>query len=246
MRLALLADIHANDEALRACLDHARTRGADRLIFLGDYVGYGPDPERVVETVMACVADGAVALRGNHDHAIADRRETMTVDAMTAIAWTRGQLGPTLRAFLADLPMTIAEDDRLYVHADASAPSRWIHVTDDDQARHSLGATQARLTFCGHVHVPALYGITETAKLTRFRPVAGVAVPLSRQRRWLAVLGSVGQPRDGNPASCYAMLDTATSEIVTLRVPYDHAATAAKIRAAGLPDALAARLATGQ
>jgi diadenosine tetraphosphatase ApaH/serine/threonine PP2A family protein phosphatase len=246
MRIAFLADIHANLAALRACLDDVRARGADRIVFLGDFVGYGPDPEAVVETVMACIAAGAVAVRGNHDHAIGESRESMTVDAQTAIAWTRGQLGPAARSFLAGLPLTIAEDDRFYVHAEASAPARWIHVIDDDDARRSLAATAARLTLCGHVHAPMLYGISETAKLTRFRPAAEAPVPLSRQRRWLAVLGSVGQPRDGSPAACYAMLETASLELATLRVPYDHAATAAKIRAAGLPEALAARLAAGR
>jgi diadenosine tetraphosphatase ApaH/serine/threonine PP2A family protein phosphatase len=246
MRIAFLADIHANLEALRACLDDVRARGAERIVFLGDFVGYGPDPEAVVEAVMAQVAAGAAAVRGNHDHAIAEHRWSMTVDAETAIAWTRGQLGPAARAFLAGLPLTIAEDDRLYVHAEASAPARWIHVIDDDDARRSLAGTAARLTLCGHVHAPMLYAISETAKLTRFRPAAAVPVPLSRLRRWLAVLGSVGQPRDGNPAACYAMLETATFELVTLRVPYDHAATAAKIRAAGLPERLAERLAAGR
>ena len=107
------------------------------------------------------------------------------------------------------------------------------------------GLTRAQLTFCGHVHVPSLYGISVTGKITTFRPVPGVAVPLQRQRRWFVVLGSVGQPRDGNPASCYAMLDTARAEITYLRVPYDIDSAAAKIRAAGLPDALAARLRRG-
>jgi diadenosine tetraphosphatase ApaH/serine/threonine PP2A family protein phosphatase len=246
MRIAFLADIHANLEALHACLGDARTRGAERFVFLGDYVGYGPDPEAVVEAVMTCVAQGAMAVRGNHDHAVGDMREAMALDAQTTIAWTRGRLGAAARAFLADLPLTLTDDDRLYVHADASAPARWHYVLDDDAARRALAATGARLTLCGHVHVPMLYAINAAAKLTRFRPPADMPVPLSRQRRWLAVLGSVGQPRDGSPASCYAMLETATFELVVRRVPYDHAATAAKMRAAGLPEALAARLAAGR
>jgi diadenosine tetraphosphatase ApaH/serine/threonine PP2A family protein phosphatase len=245
MLIALMADIHANREALAACLAHARDRGAERLVFLGDYVGYGADPEFVVDTVAACVGEGAVAVRGNHDHAIAQARLPMTNDAWTAIAWTRGRLGPAARTFLAALPLTIADGERLYLHAEASTPERWIYATDAEAASRSLAATRAQLTFAGHVHVPSLYGISLTGKITTFRPVPGVAVPLQRQRRWFVVLGSVGQPRDGNPASCYAMLDTARAEITYLRVPYDIDATVEKIRAAGLPEALAARLRRG-
>ena len=246
MLIALLADIHANREALVACLAHARDRGAERLVFLGDYVGYGADPEFVVDTLAEHVAAGALAVSGNHDHAIAQTHLSMTSDAWTVIAWTRGRLGPSARGFLAGLPLTVADGERLYLHADGSAPERWIYVTDAAAAARSLAATSAQLTFCGHVHVPSLYGITTTGKLTSFRPVAGVAVPLLRQRRWFVVLGSVGQPRDGNPASCYAMLDTARAEITYLRVPYDIDSAAAKIRAAGLPEALAARLRRGR
>jgi diadenosine tetraphosphatase ApaH/serine/threonine PP2A family protein phosphatase len=242
MLIAFMADIHANREALAACLGHARGQGAERLVFLGDYVGYGADPEFAVETLADCVGAGAVAVRGNHDDAIARAQPSMQSDAGIAIAWTRGRLGPAARGFLAGLPLTVADDERLYVHADASAPERWIYVGDAGAAAHSLAATDAQLTFCGHLHVPHLYGVAPTGKLTSFRPVAGVAVPLQRQRRWLAVLGSVGQPRDGNPAACYAMLDTVREEMTYLRVPYDVDAAAAKIRAAGLPERLAERL----
>jgi diadenosine tetraphosphatase ApaH/serine/threonine PP2A family protein phosphatase len=246
MRIALLADIHANREALAACLAHARGQGAERLVFLGDYVGYGADPEFAVETVTACVEAGAIALRGNHDDAVARPHPAMRDDAWTAIAWTRGRLGPASRRFLAGLQLTVEEGETLYVHAEASAPERWIYVTDAAAAARSLMATRARLVVCGHVHVPRLYGLSVTGKLTSFQPVAGVPVPLQRQRRWFAVLGSVGQPRDGNPAACYAMLDTARAEITTLRVPYDVEAAAAKILAAGLPARLAERLRQGR
>jgi diadenosine tetraphosphatase ApaH/serine/threonine PP2A family protein phosphatase len=96
------------------------------------------------------------------------------------------------------------------------------------------------------VHVPALYGLTATAKLVSFTPVAGVAVPLARPRRWHAVLGAVGQPRDGEPAAAWSLLDTTASEITLHRVPYDVATAARKIRDAGLPEALASRLSRGR
>jgi diadenosine tetraphosphatase ApaH/serine/threonine PP2A family protein phosphatase len=249
MLIALMSDIHGNREALAACLDDAERQGAGRLVFLGDLVGYGADPAWVVETVMARIGrGGAIALLGNHDEAATappSSRGVMNSAAEAAIAWTRTRLDAEATAFLKSLPLEIEEEDRLYVHAEASAPARWHYVTDAEAARRSLDATYARLTVCGHVHTPRLYGITAAMKLTSFRPVGGVAVPLLRPRRWLAVLGAVGQPRDGDPAACYGLLDTDRSELAWLRVPYDVGTAAAKIRAAGLPETLAARLERG-
>lgn len=245
MLIALMTDLHSNREAFSACLAHARARGAERFVFLGDYVGYGADPAWVVATVADLVAQGAVAVRGNHDAAALGAPERMNEAAAAAIAWTRAQLPETVTAFLAKLPLTVEEDDRLYVHADASAPEKWRYVTDALAARASLEACAARLIFSGHVHVPALYGVSSIGKMTHFTPVAGQPVPLLPPRRWLALIGSVGQPRDDNPAAAYALYDTRTASLATQRVPYDIAAAATKIRAAGLPTLLADRLFRG-
>jgi diadenosine tetraphosphatase ApaH/serine/threonine PP2A family protein phosphatase len=245
MLIALLADIHANLDALEACLTDARRNGAGRFVFLGDYVGYGADPEDVLRTIMDEVSRGAAAILGNHDAAVGERGETMDHPAQSAIEWTRVQLGAAERGFLSSLALTFEEDGRLFVHADAAAPSRWSYVREPHDAAHSLGATACRVTFCGHVHEPAIYNLSPTGKLTSFRPVTGIPVPLLSQRRWLAVVGSVGQPRDGDPSASYAMLDTRKDEITYLRVPYDVEAAATKIRAAGLPDWFAERLRSG-
>ncbi len=246
MLIALMADLHANREAFAACLDHAERQGAQRLVFLGDVVGYGADPEWVTDTVMARVARGAVAVLGNHDQAVRRGAGGMNATAEAAIAWTRSRLSAEAADFLDALPLEAWEEDRLYVHADASDPGRWRYVLEAEDARRSLEATEAQATFCGHTHVPRLFGITAAAKLASFQPVPGVPVPLVRPRQWLAVLGAVGQPRDGNPAACYGMLDTARGELAWVRVPYDAAAAAEKIRAAGLPESLALRLRRGR
>jgi len=246
MRIALLSDIHANREAFEACLEDAARKGAARFVLLGDIVGYGADPVWVVARTRDLLSHGAIVVRGNHDEACAVPRSSMTADAATAIAWTRSVLSPEDAAFLGALPLEVEEEDRLYVHAEASAPARWIYLRDATDARTSLDAVAARLVFCGHVHVPALYGLTATAKLVSFTPVAGVAVPLARPRRWHAVLAAVGQPRDGEPAAAWSLLDTTTSEITLHRVPYDVATAAGKIRDAGLPEALASRLSRGR
>ena len=245
MLTALLTDIHANREALDACLAHAERMAAGRYIFLGDYVGYGADPGYVVDLVQDHVARGAIALRGNHDEAVIGSSERMNHMARAAIAWTRGELNERQRRFLADLPLAQEEGERLFVHANAAAPERWGYVTDRLEAARSLAATRCRVVVCGHVHVPAVYHMTPNGLLGEFTPLDGTPIPLLPERRWLAVLGAVGQPRDRNPAACYALLDEDKDELTYLRVAYDVMAAAAKILDAGLPPPLAARLVKG-
>jgi diadenosine tetraphosphatase ApaH/serine/threonine PP2A family protein phosphatase len=244
--LALFTDIHANRQAFGACLDFARARGAERIVFLGDYVGYGADPEWTVETVMDLVDSGAMAVRGNHDNAIGTASETMNAEAQAAIEWTRGRLSAAQRHFLADLPLALEEEDRLYVHSEASQPEKWRYVQNSADAARSLAATDAHVTFCGHIHKPALYSMSSVAKVTSFIPTTGVPVQLFGGRRWLAVLGSVGQPRDGDPAAAFALFDTDANEITYCRVPYDAEAAAQRIRENGLPRWLADRLLVGR
>ena len=246
MLLALLSDIHANRQAFSACLEAARARGADRFIFLGDFVGYGGDPEWVLETAIRLIADGAVAVRGNHDQAIGTPSESMNAEAQTAIDWTRDRLSAAQRRFLAELPLALEEEDRLYVHSEASQPARWHYVQAAPDAARSMIATKAHVTFCGHIHRPTLYSMSATAKMTSFVPVTGVPINLLKGRQWLAVLGSVGQPRDRNPAAAFVLYDTATHEITYCRVPYDVEAAAQRIRDAGLPLWLAERLFQGR
>jgi diadenosine tetraphosphatase ApaH/serine/threonine PP2A family protein phosphatase len=244
--LAVFTDIHANRQAFAACLDFARARRAERMIFLGDYVGYGADPEWAVDTVMELVDRGALAVRGNHDSAIGTMTDSMNAEAQAAIEWTRGRLNATQRRFLAELPLALQEEDRLYVHSEASHPARWRYVQNALDAARSIATTNAHVTFCGHIHVPALYSLSSAAKITRALPTSGVPVRLAGERRWLAVLGSVGQPRDGDPAASFAMFDTEAKEITYCRVPYDVEAAARRIRDNGLPLWLADRLLVGR
>ena len=246
MLLAVFTDIHANRQAFGACLDFARARGAERIVCLGDYVGYGADPEWTVETVMDLVDRGAVAVRGNHDSAVGTPSESMNAEAQAAIEWTRGRLSAAQRRFLAELPLALHEEDRLYVHSEASNPSKWRYVQSTSDAARSIVATDAHATFCGHIHKPALYSMSATAKMTTFVPTTDVPVQLLGGRRWLAVLGSVGQPRDGDPAASLAMFDTSSGEITFCRVAYDVEAAAARIRDNGLPLWLADRLLAGR
>jgi diadenosine tetraphosphatase ApaH/serine/threonine PP2A family protein phosphatase len=244
--LAIFADIHANRQAFAACLEAARARGAERLILLGDFVGYGGDPEWTVDTVMGLVEQGAVAVRGNHDHAMNLPSENMNPVARAAIDWTRERLNAAQRRFLAELPMTHEEEDRLYVHSEASDPEHWRYVQSADAAARSMIATSAQVSFCGHVHQPALYSMSVTAKMTSFVPRSSMPVQLLKGRQWLAVAGSVGQPRDDNPSACFLTYDTGARELTYHRVAYDIDLAARRIRDAGLPGRLADRLFVGR
>jgi diadenosine tetraphosphatase ApaH/serine/threonine PP2A family protein phosphatase len=245
MLIAILADIHANREAMSACLADAENANADRYVFLGDFVGYGADPGWVVDLVADMAKAGAVVVRGNHDAAVADPSEGMVAEGKMAIDWTRSVLDDAQKAFLAKLPLTVEEGDRLFVHASACAPHTWIYMLGTRDAEQSLMATHHRLTFCGHTHLPALFHATSMTPPQRHVPVEGKPIPLLPQRRWLAVLGSVGQPRDKNAAACYGLFDEARNVLTYVRVPYDADLAARKIRAAGLPEILAARLTLG-
>ena len=246
MLLAVFSDIHGNRQAFEACLKVARAKGAERFVLLGDFVGYGADPEWVVDTVMGLVREGAIAVRGNHDEAVNTTTEAMNAKAQIAIEWTRGRLDIVQRRFLAELPMLVDEKERLYVHSEASSPQRWHYVRSTADAAKSLISTPAHVTFCGHIHRPALYSMSVTAKMTGLVPKTDVSVPLLRGRQWLAVLGSVGQPRDGDPSAAFVLFDTVSCQITYCRAPYDIKAAADRIVANGLPPWLAERLFVGR
>jgi diadenosine tetraphosphatase ApaH/serine/threonine PP2A family protein phosphatase len=243
--IAILTDIHGNREALEACLAHAQRHPIDRYVFLGDLVGYGADPGFIIDTVRDYAARGAIVLLGNHDSAAIGNPERMNDEATLAIEWTRRQLTQEQREFLEGLPLTAEDDDRLYVHASAAAPASWDYVLDERSAARSLMATDAAVTFCGHTHLPALFHLTAGGKIAGFDPDAGVAMPLTPQRRWVAVIGAVGQPRDRNPQASFLIFDSSKLTVQFFRVPYDVGKTQTAILKAGLPRVLAERLTYG-
>ena len=244
MKTALITDLHANRQALEAVLEHARSRGAEGFAFLGDFVGYGADPAWVLDTVAALTAAGSIAVLGNHDEAvIKGSTPTMREEARLVLDWTRAQLNPDQLDFLAALPLTRQRGDCLFVHANAYAPQGWEYTQGRLEAIRSMNATHCRYTFCGHMHEPMLYNLSGTGKAGDFTPVAGIAIPLPIHRQWLAIPGSCGQPRDGNPAACYALFDDQQALLSFERVPYDVDAAAATLRASTMPALLAARMA---
>ena len=187
MRIAFLSDIHGNREALDACLAHTQRREVDRLVFLGDLVGYGADPTYVVGRVRAEIEKGALAILGNHDEAAACGVTTGMNDyARIALEWTYNTLDAESRTFLTSLPMQIEEDGRLYVHAEASSPHSWSYVTDVTSAERSMRSTDHRVTFCGHVHKPQLYHMQPQRPPILFVPQGSTPIPLMGQAPHLA------------------------------------------------------------
>ncbi len=243
MRLAFLSDIHANREAFEACL--AATVDVDKIVILGDIVGYGADPGWCLEKAREIGETGGVVIKGNHDAAAVSGGSDMTPTARIAIEWTQAMLNARQKDYLSGLPLSVLDEDRLYVHAEGSDPARWMYVTDTTDAASHFAGTSARVSFCGHIHMPALYCLPQIGKVTKFVPNSDQPIPLLSQRRWLAVMGAVGQPRDGNPAAAFAVYDTVRRELRYRRAPYDVEKAQAKIRAAGLPESLANRLARG-
>ena len=215
MLVAILTDIHGNREALSACLAHARFLKAERLIFLGDYVGYGADPVWVVETVMELVADGAVALMGNHDAAVDGSGADMNSLARAAIEWTREQLDEEHRRFLSERPLTHEEGDTLYVHAnpvdvyEAVTPS-----TPDEHVSKLLTGVEQRQIVTGHVH------------LQFEREVAAI--------RWIGA-GSVGIPYEDELAAYWVLVED--GEIAYRRTDYEVERSNAAVLASGHPRA---------
>jgi diadenosine tetraphosphatase ApaH/serine/threonine PP2A family protein phosphatase len=250
VKLALLSDIHANLPALDACLAHARAQGANQFALLGDIVDYGPYPAETVERCRQLEQEGAIVLRGNHDACPTSEPDAEATWGNIISSWTFNQLNQDQQAWLAQLPLTAIIDKVFLVHATADAPEKWHYIQDERLATRSLDAAaknpEIRYVFGGHVHQQSLYYRGSGNRLMPFQPKNGIAISVGTHRHWLATVGSVGQPRDGDTRANYALLDSESSQLTFHRVSYDHLTVAQTMRALGLPDALILRLESGR
>jgi len=247
-RIGLFADLHSNLEAFEACISKAEELGVTRMVFLGDLVGYNADPAALIERISDLVdSKKAIALLGNHDEAVfKDSRDHMNSSANAAIEWTKTQLNQDHVQFLKNLPLIVHEEKICFVHASAHNPQDWNYVTDSMSAWRCAQNSGKSYTFVGHAHEQALFYQSAVGKLIRFAPHPGDEIPVLQHRQWVGVVGSLGQPRDGNPEACFAVFEPDSQTLTFHRVPYDHFAAAAKVRRAGLPEDLANRLITGK
>ncbi len=238
MRVAVLSDIHANLVALDAVL--AAVGDVDAIWHLGDVVGYGPDPDGVVARLEAV---GAVGVRGNHDAAACggDEIEWFNPEARAAMEWTRDAISPATRAWLAALPERRVEGDFTLVHGSMRDPT-WEYITSVPVARANLAILDTPYGLHGHTHVPVAFR-DDDGRVVPISPAADSELALDG--RALLNPGSVGQPRDGDPAASWLVLDTAAARCSWHRAPYDVAAVQRSMASAGLPSRLVGRLSHG-
>lgn len=241
MRIAVLSDIHSNLAALEAVRDDMST--VDEVWVLGDIVGYGPQPIEVIRTLQAM---GARSVLGNHDGAAIGTVDPsdFNPDAARAIAWTAEAIDDNARAYLASLPEVRCDGDLTAVHGSPRDPI-WEYITSPEIAAPNFEAFKTPICLFGHTHVPIVFRLESGGDVEIVPANVGEPVALDA-RRCLVNPGSVGQPRDGHPASSYIVLDGDTGQVEFRRVPYDLERTQRLIRDAGLPPRLAERLAYGR
>jgi predicted phosphodiesterase len=242
MRVAVLSDIHANLRALDAIL--AAAGPVDAVWHLGDVVGYGPDPDAVVERLATL---GAQGVRGNHDLAAVgdDVIRDFNVDARAAMEWTRAAIRPETRDWLAALPPRLVLGNWSLVHGSPRDPT-WEYIVTEQAAAENLALLATPHGLFGHTHLPIAYVLAEGSPeaVGTLTPDPGTILAVD-QRRALVNPGSAGQPRDGDPRASGLVLDLATGTITWVRAAYDIAATQKAMRAAGLPARGVSRLALG-
>ena len=240
MRYAIIADIHGNLEAFQAVLEDSKREACSHYACLGDVVGYNANPKECLDIVRAM---GMPCVKGNHDEycSIESNLEGFNPHAAEAVNWTRQQLTDEDQQWLRDLKYLRLVANFSIVHATLDGPQRWGYVFDRLAAAASFTYQNTGVCFFGHTHVPVAFirdTVVRGGTYSKFKTEAG--------RKYFINVGSVGQPRDGVPKASYAIYDLEEGLIELRRLDYDIPTTQAKIRAAGLPERLAERLAVGK
>lgn len=241
MRTLILSDIHANLTALEAVLADAVTW--DRIWFLGDLVGYGPDPNECTDLLRR---HKPLALSGNHDWAVLDKldMDEFNPEAKQVVNWTRAMLNEENTAYLATLPPRQVETDFTLAHASPRHPV-WEYILDLQTALENFDHFDTAYCLVGHSHVPALFILDEEAEVLDGYMVGDGEVVELGPHRLILNPGSVGQPRDGDPRAAYALLDEEAMTFTFHRVAYNIVETQRRMRTHGMPARLIDRLAQG-
>ncbi|MEI6970630.1 MAG: metallophosphoesterase family protein [bacterium] len=231
MRYAIVSDIHSNLQAWNAVLLDIRSLGVDRIICLGDIVGYGPNPVEVLESVHANVDHFVL---GNHDAVICSKLddELFADSARTVLEWTRQRVGRNAAAFLSRLPLTLDGGTFRCAHGDFADPGYFNYVTEPHEAMPSWNAVGEQLLFVGHTHLPSIFLLGRSGTPHRVPAQDFVIEP---EKRYIVNPGSVGQPRDGDARASYCVYDQDAGEVRWRRIPFDIDACRAAIATAGIP-----------
>ena len=243
LKYLVISDIHANLEALDAVL--AAAGPYDHVLMLGDLVGYGADPNAVIDRVQSLGA--ATFIRGNHDKVGAGLENTDGFNylARHAISWTANELTPDHRQWLAALPQGPVVIDDLAEICHGTPFDEDVYIFDDLEALRAIRASRRPLCLFGHTHVVAAFHVADTMRSIGHLRATQIELT-GADSHFLVNCGAVGQPRDGDPRAAYGLLDTTARTLALKRVDYDVHSAQGKILAAGLPDALAQRLAVGR
>jgi len=243
VRIAVISDIHGNWHAFEAVLADIDNEHVDEIWCLGDIVGYGPQPNRCVDSARE---RSAICLIGNHDLAAIGRvsLDDFSPDAAVSARWTADELASTARDFLAQLEPKGTRLGAELFHGSPRDPV-WEYILSEPSVRAALEMTASNLVLVGHSHIPIALLLSNGDTLAGGLAKGGSDLELTGGR-WLLNPGSVGQPRDGDPRAAYLLLDLERRNAHFRRVPYDIEATQAEIRANGLPENLATRLTDGE
>jgi predicted phosphodiesterase len=246
MRYLVLSDIHGNDEALAAALAHVRRKRWEKAVVLGDVVGYGANPNQAIEMVRSLKP--VVAIRGNHDKVCSgvEDGEMFNRVALHAALWTRRRLTPANQRWLRELPQGPLTVDGAFTIAHGTPIDEDAYIFGEIEALNVFRRTDSPLCFFGHSHFPVVFALSPEAVQTVLTVSPVFRFRLENGVRYLVNPGSVGQPRDGNPRSSFAMYDDDTQTVTIYRVPYRIERTQQRILEAGLPRPLADRLALGR
>jgi diadenosine tetraphosphatase ApaH/serine/threonine PP2A family protein phosphatase len=274
LKYAIISDIHGNLEAFQAVVAKCEELKIDRYMCLGDVVGYGADPAACMDLLQTLPLDATVMGNHDEQAPGEDEIEGFSLAAHVAMEWTRKQLSDDQKTFLRELPFTKVMGDMTLVHATLKDPEKWGYVFDRKSAAANMAFQETPLCFCGHSHVPLyfeqipppppdpvcwldkvldfLFGpepVDESAKKSDTGPTvrSGIYTELTinSEHKYLINVGSVGQPRGGNWKAAFAVYDTEAHKVTIYRIPYEIAKAQEKIRAAELPEKLAARLEKG-
>jgi predicted phosphodiesterase len=244
MRYAIISDIHGNVDALKAVLRDIEKRSVDSIICLGDIVGYYPDPELCVRMVKKYVT---CAVAGNHDYAAIGKidHSNFTFFAYVAMEWTKKHLSDASREYLATLPIILKMDGMFFTHASPSNPhdfTRYVFPDSDEAIFEAFSSLVHRVNFIGHTHWPSII-LQDDQRITLHNQPT---IHIDERHYYLINVGSVGQPRNFDPRSCYALYDTAAAEISLVYVEYNFTITQKKVLKNNLPNFLAYRLSKGR
>lgn len=241
VKYAIISDIHGNLAALNAVRDCITEENCDKIICLGDLVGYGPFPNECIQIVKKC-AD--VLILGNHDAAAIGTTDTTYFNnyAKEAIDWTTEVLSTSNRSLLKELKLTAEIEEALFVHASPFQPEEWNYILTPSLAQLNFKYFEHQLCFIGHSHVPLSYSLTAKNIV---RSCKDSSLELEAANRYIINVGSVGQPRDGNPDAAFLIYDSESSRIQLKRVSYDIDATQQAMSEARLPAFLIQRLKLG-